>query len=115
MSPANPVQSAAKPEEDEEDNVALKARMIVLILALAAAAIIIFGAYLGKDTSGWIKVSAVVALPLFLPLLAYSYCFFRRGRREAEVDRIIAKLEFEDERKYIEMFRRIRSGPYAKS
>ncbi len=57
-------------------------------------------------------LSAAIVLSLFLPLLAYSYFFFRQERRETEVDRIFRKLELPEESEYVQMFRNVRSGQY---
>ena len=108
MSPAEPSQSAGT---GKISNLTPKLGMIVLILAPAVVASVFY--YFGEEKNAqvWLKLCAVIVLSLFLPLLAYSYYFFRKERRAGEIDRIITKLEF-DESRYVEMFRSIHSGPY---
>ena len=113
MSPAEPGQTAAT---GKISILTPKLGMIVLILAPAVGALIFYYVVQEKTppekiTQEWLKLCAVIMLSLFLPLLAYSYYFFRKERRAGEIDRIITKLEF-DESRYVEMFRSIHSGPY---
>jgi hypothetical protein len=108
VSPAEPGQTAAT---GKISILTPKLGMIVLILAPAVGASVIYYFDGEKNAQVWLKVCAVIVLSLFLPLLAYSYYFFRKERRAGEIDRIITKLEF-DESRYVEMFRSIHSGPY---
>lgn len=109
MAHAESDKSARAPEAN---GAALRRGMIALIVVPALAVVIV--AYYDQRWAPqhWLMLCAVIVLSLFLPLLAYSYYFFRRQRREAEVDRMLAKLDLTDEGTYIRMFRSIRSGPY---
>jgi len=108
-----------QPESDFPDSPspALRLGMIAVILAPAVGIPVMH--YLAYRAGGgaevfppdWFKLCAVEVLSLFLPLLAYSYYFFRKQRREVAVDRIITTLRIEED-EYVRMFRRIHSGPY---
>ena len=64
---------------------AAKWGMIALILLPVLVAIFLTYRADAQPPHVWLKLSAAIVLSLFLPLLAYSYYFFRRARREAEV------------------------------
>ena len=102
----------------ELHGLALKCAVMALILVSAAGVWIVSDRYLvPPDPSPAailqesFRLGAMIALSLVLPLIAYSYYFFRKERRRVEVERISAKLGIDDD-KYVEMFKRIHSGPY---
>ena len=84
--------------------------MMALIL-LPGAAALFFASRAWAVPQDVLKLGAVIIMSLFLPLLAYSFFFFREERRIAELDRIFSKLDLKDEETYIRMFREVRSGP----
>ena len=84
--------------------------MIVLIF-LPGGAALFFASRNWLVPQDVLKLGAVIIMSLFLPLLAYSFFFFREERRIAELDRIFNKLDLKDEATYIRMFREVRSGP----
>lgn len=90
---------------------------IIVVIVLAVFAMLTFFALgpASPDDSpiyrDWFKVFSVAFLPSVLPLLAYSYFYFRRERRLLEVDRIVIALNI-GKSKYVEMFRSVQSGPY---
>ncbi len=107
-------QSDESTGEGEAEDRRKKAGMIALIL-LPAFAVIVFSRnaiVFSDDRSGWLMFSAAIVFSLFLPLIAYSYFFFRHERRKTEVDRIFEKLGLPEESDYAQMFRDVRSGPY---
>lgn len=108
MTATDLAQSARGARNTKVGAIALTVAAACLLLAL------LFSAWRPEDGE-WLlnnrfKIIAVAVLPSALPLLAMSYCFFRRERRMVEVDRIIDALGNSD--KYVGMFRRIHSGNY---
>ena len=96
--------------EREAEDWRKKASMIALILLPVLAAIVFYRERWANPD--WLMLSAAIVLSLFLPLLAYSYFFFRQVRRKIEVDRIFKKLGLPEESEYVQMFRNVRPGPY---
>ena len=107
---------ALNDSEDREPGISQKdlltrVGMILLILLPSAAAV-----YIAHESDKWnvqetLKLAAVLILALFMPLMAYSFCFFREERREAELQRIFNKLNMKEEATYVQMFREVRAGP----
>ncbi len=80
----------------------------ILVPALAAALYYVRA----WESQDWLRLIAVIVLSLFFPLLAYSFYFFRKERRNVELEHIVSKLDLKGDSAYVEMFTEIRTGPY---
>ena len=88
--------------------------VILLLIALPPASLLWAAAErdVTFDTVAGITLVAVLALTTILPLVAYSYFFFRRDLRTAELDRILTRLKLLDDYAYAKAIREVQSGPY---
>lgn len=91
---------------------AMAALVAALILVPALAVLTYFHERWDDKQGDWLMLGAAIMLSLFLPLLAYSYFFYRQERKRIEVERVFEKLGLPKDSAYEQMFKVARSGPY---
>lgn len=106
----DPLGAGKTPEPRSHD---LKSTMAFL-MAVTATAPLIAAPLMTKIeflTPDWWRLFIVTALAAFIPILAFSFFFYRKDRRAIEIRRIAQKLNAAED-DYIRMFENIHSGPY---
>lgn len=87
-------------------------KIVVPAIILLPLIVAIISGYSTLSIGNWFRLCCVMALAVFLPIMAYSYFFFRKQRREAEVKRIIDILDIPEDSDYFAIYKSINSGPY---